>query len=262
MSETVLTVHPNLLHPITGLPLHAIGHRRNGEPIWPVIGGSSPQPTPEEEAEAARLKAEQDAAAAGAGDEAELGEKGLKALNAEKERRRTALEGKRTAEAALAAAQAELATLKAGQTGEGDDEAKRKAAIDAAVKTATDEATRNANRRILRADVLAAATGKLRNPKDALAFGDLDSIELRADGTADPSDIDDLITEVLRERSYLGVDGNGRTPSAAEVDAGPRGDGAGNGKPRQVTEAELKTMTPEQIVKAQTEGRLADLLGG
>lgn len=31
---------------------------------------------------------------------------------------------------------------------------------------------------------------------------------------------------------------------------------------RQVTEAELKTMTPEQIVKAQSDGRLADLLSG
>lgn len=259
MSETVLPVHPNLLHPLTGRPLQAVGHRRNGDPIWPVIGGSSPQPTPEEEAEAARLKAEQDAA--GADDESELGEKGLKALNAEKDRRKAALDGKRAAEAALAVAQAELAQLKAGsQTG--DEEAQRKAAIDAAVKTATDEATRNANRRILQADVRSAATGKLANPADALLFIDLDKLDVGADGTVDPADIGEAIEDLLKARPYLAAQGGARTPSASEVDAGPRGADATKGKPRQVTEAELKTMTPEAIVKARDEGRLADLLGG
>lgn len=28
-------------HPLTGAPLHPLGHRRNGSPIWPVLGGSS-----------------------------------------------------------------------------------------------------------------------------------------------------------------------------------------------------------------------------
>ncbi len=52
-------------------------------------------------------------------------------------------------------------------------------------------------------------------------------------------------------------------------DRSPRFQGTGDGgaartPPRggaQVSETELKTMTPEEIVKAQDEGRLDDLLG-
>lgn len=39
---TPLPVHPDKRHPITGAPIQAIGFRRNGEPIWPVMGGSQP----------------------------------------------------------------------------------------------------------------------------------------------------------------------------------------------------------------------------
>lgn len=36
----MLPVHPTLLHPRSGLPIIAIGYRRNGRPIWPVMGGN------------------------------------------------------------------------------------------------------------------------------------------------------------------------------------------------------------------------------
>lgn len=35
-----LPMHPILKHPLTGLPLQALGYRRNGQAIWPIIGGS------------------------------------------------------------------------------------------------------------------------------------------------------------------------------------------------------------------------------
>jgi hypothetical protein len=259
MPETALPIHATLLHPVTGQSLMAIGHRRNGEPIWPVIGGRQT----EEELEAAR-QAEQEAAAA-EGEDEELGEKGQKALAAEKERRKAALRAKRDAEARAAELQAEIERLKAGTPAEGDAEAQkraRQAEIDAAIKQATDAANTAADRRVLRADVLAAAAGKLRHPTDALAFGDLDSIELQADGTASQSDIDDLITDVLTKRPDLAATATQRIPSAAEVDAGPQGETAAETKPRQVTEAELKTMSEDQIVQAQLDGRLQDLLTG
>lgn len=34
-----LPVHPTNRHPLTGQPLRAVGYRRNGEPIWPILGG-------------------------------------------------------------------------------------------------------------------------------------------------------------------------------------------------------------------------------
>jgi hypothetical protein len=36
---TDLPTHPHLTHPRTGFPLVALGFRRNGTPIWPVMGG-------------------------------------------------------------------------------------------------------------------------------------------------------------------------------------------------------------------------------
>ncbi len=37
-----LPVHPTKRHPITGQPIQAIGFRRNGDAIWPQMGGSQP----------------------------------------------------------------------------------------------------------------------------------------------------------------------------------------------------------------------------
>lgn len=64
-----LPIHPSRVHPLTGLPLQAIGFRPNGEPLWPIMGGAPDDPpesdwtktfgdkTPEQ------VKAELDAAA-------------------------------------------------------------------------------------------------------------------------------------------------------------------------------------------------------
>lgn len=39
LSQNTLPVHPSRLHPLTGLPLRAVGHRRDGRIIWPIMGG-------------------------------------------------------------------------------------------------------------------------------------------------------------------------------------------------------------------------------
>lgn len=41
-----LPTHPRMRHPLTGLPLQAIGLTRAGNPIWPVMGGSQPLTDP------------------------------------------------------------------------------------------------------------------------------------------------------------------------------------------------------------------------
>ncbi|NBE80321.1 hypothetical protein [Micromonospora rubida] len=40
-----LPTHPTLTHPKTGLPLRAVGLRRNGQAIWPVMGASPDDPS-------------------------------------------------------------------------------------------------------------------------------------------------------------------------------------------------------------------------
>lgn len=42
MNRTILPVHPYLRHPLTGGLLQAVGFRKNGSPIWPIMGGSEP----------------------------------------------------------------------------------------------------------------------------------------------------------------------------------------------------------------------------
>jgi hypothetical protein len=47
-------VHPWMIHPHTGKPLEAVGMRRNGRPIWPILGASEdddPEGDPEEDPE-------------------------------------------------------------------------------------------------------------------------------------------------------------------------------------------------------------------
>lgn len=43
-----LPVHPRLLHPLTGKPLRAVGTRRNGDPIWPIMGSDGTDDPPAE----------------------------------------------------------------------------------------------------------------------------------------------------------------------------------------------------------------------
>lgn len=39
-----LPAHPSLLHPLTGQPLRAIGHRPDGSLLWPIMGGDGTGP--------------------------------------------------------------------------------------------------------------------------------------------------------------------------------------------------------------------------
>jgi len=141
----------------------------------------------------------------------------------------------------------ELETLKAPKPKDGEPD------LDAIRRDAEKAAQAKANDRIKRADIKAAAAGKLSDPQDALRFLDLDAIEVDDDGNTDTDEISAAIDELLSKKPYLSAQGGRRFQGSA--DGGARaGKNVG-----QLTADDLKGMSPEAIVKAKAEGRLKDL---
>jgi hypothetical protein len=175
----------------------------------------------------------------------QLGDKGKRALASMKGKWRTERDKRRELERMLA-------EKESAASGGGKDDA------DTIRKQAEAAATVKANARIVRSEVRAAATGKLADPKDALTFLDLSQFEVNEDGEVDAEEISDAIDDLLKSKPYL-----------AAATAKPRFQGTGDGgaarkasRPKQLTEQDLKTMSPEEIDKAHKEGRFDDLLGG
>ena len=71
----------------------------------------------------------------------------------------------------------------------------------------------------------------------------------------DEDEIADAISDLLKNKPYLGAQGGRRFQGTA--DGGARKDTS----PTQLTEADLARMSPEEIVQAKTEGRFNKLLG-
>ena len=121
-----------------------------------------------------------------------------------------------------------------------------------------DEALAAANQRILKAEVRAAASGKLADPADALRYLDLSKFTVTDDGSVDSQAIANSIGELLEQKPYLGK--AEQAPSGANITP-PSGTRDGDRHQGQLTRDDLKTMSPAEIVKAQQDGRLKDLLG-
>lgn len=168
----------------------------------------------------------------------QLGDKGKRALASMKGKWRSERDKRRDLERQLSQK----------NQGNGDD----------AVAKATAAATATANTRIVKAEIRAAAAKKLADPRDALRFLDLEQFEVGSDGEVDADEIADAIEDLISSKPYL-----------AAAPAKPRFQGTGDGgaarkagRPKQLTDRDLKNMSAEQIVKAQDEGKLDDLLGG
>lgn len=129
-------------------------------------------------------------------DDAELGEAGIKALRAERAARERA-------ERERDAAATERDELKARtQT---DDEKK----IEAAKKEGHATATVEANRRIVKSEVRAAAAAKVSDPEDAAALlGDLDRFIVK--GEVDTKAISSAIDDLVKAKPYLAPAGKAR----------------------------------------------------
>lgn len=172
------------------------------------------------------------------GDGAEsLGDKGKQALDRMKAKLRDERAKRRAAEAKAAAR----------NDNDNDNRARREAEA---------AATKKANARILRSEIKAAAAGKLADPADAYQFLDLDKFEVDDDGNVDEEEIADAIDDLIKKKPYLSAQGGKRF--GGESDGGRKGDR----KKSQLTREDLKGMSPTEILTAQKEGRLADLIKG
>ncbi|MFE0270820.1 hypothetical protein ACFWZY_01570 [Streptomyces sp. NPDC058992] len=167
----------------------------------------------------------------------ELGDKGKRALASMKGKWKSERDKRRALEQRLA-----------------DQDSKDDA--DAARRKAEQDATAKANGRILRSEVRAAAKGRLADPKDALTFLDLDQFEVNEDGEVDEDEIAEAIEDLIKNKPYLAAAKATRFQGTGDGGAARKA-----GRPKQLTERDLKNMTPEQIDKAQEAGQFDDLLG-
>ena len=127
--------------------------------------------------------------------------------------------------------------------------------LDRVRREATTEATGKANTRIIRAEVKAAAVGKVKNPALALKLIDTSGIDVDDDGEVDSDALQAAIADLLTEYPELAADA-ARFQGGA--DQGAKGKTA---KPSQVTQQELDSMSSAEVNTARREGRLKTLLG-
>ncbi|MDT3395442.1 hypothetical protein RKE29_02045 [Streptomyces sp. B1866] len=246
------------VHPLTGA--RALGWRRArpGEdpdglyPIWPILGGAPDDDDPDTDPGSP----EDDDADEDQGDDPEggggpdqgdddadpegadqLGDKGKRAL--------ASMKGKWRAERSK---RQELEAQLAQKTGD-ETEQQRVAAERAALA--------KANARILRAEIRAAAKGRLADPRDALTFLDLDQFEVGENGEIDEDEIADAIEDLIKNKPYLAAATAKRFQGSGDGGAARK-----TSRPKQLSRADLKSMSPEEIEKAREAGQLDDLMGG
>jgi hypothetical protein len=174
------------------------------------------------------------------GEEA-LGDAGKRALDAMKAKWRTARD--------------ELAALKR----EKEREAEGKEGDKPDVEKIRERAALEARTELLRERVLdkieAKAAKLFADPEDAVALLARRSEEFISDGRVDTDEIMEALSDLIKRKPHLAATAPPRF--AGSADGGARK----GSKPDQLTRDDLKRMTPQQIVKAQDEGRLNDMLG-
>lgn len=231
-------------HPLTGL--QALGLRRNGDPVWPVLGASDDEEDDTEQEETSEEETQEE----GEGEQEEkdkpLGPAGEKALQAEKEKRKTAAAQARAEKARADAAEAELAKLRRAAEKakpKADEKAEDASDPEEIRREAEQAAIAKANARIVRAEIRAAAAGKLADPADALNFLDLAQFEVDADGNIDNDQVADAIDDLLKKKPYLAVPAQGEAKRF-------KGSGDGGAKPnkpvrpKSLSEAVTKALSP------------------
>lgn len=126
-----------------------------------------------------------------------LGDAGKRALAEERSARRKA-------EKAAKAAVEELERIQQANQSESEK------ALAQARAEARAEALGEANGRVLRAEVIAAAAGKLADPSDAVSLIDLSTFEVDDDGNVDAKSISSAIDELVKAKPYLAADAGAR----------------------------------------------------
>jgi len=166
-----------------------------------------------------------------------LGDAGKKALDTMKAERNAERVRARDAEARIEELTAKLEGREAEYTAEVE---KRKTKDDA----------------ILRAELKAAAKGKLADPTDASLYVDLKAFEVSESGDVDADALNQAIDDLITRKPHLAASKSRRFEG--DADAGQKAGAKG----AQITSREeLTRMTPEQVVEAEAAGRLDTLLG-
>lgn len=173
----------------------------------------------------------------GDGDADQLGDAGKKALDAMKAKWR--------------AARDELRALKEQQAPGKNDDQDPAAIREQARAEARAEAL---HERVL--DRIEAKAARLfADPEDAVALLGRRAADFIDGDRVDSDEIVEALEDLLKKKPHLAATAQRRFTGSA--DGGARK----GSKPDQLSRDELKKMTPQQIVKAQEEGRLNDLLG-
>ena len=136
-----------------------------------------------------------------------LGDAGKKALDAERAERRKA--EKRAKEL-----DAELAKFREASMSE------QERAVEIARREAATATLAAVNQRILKAEIRAAAGGRLADPEDAVRFLDTDEFAVTEDGEVDQRAVLAAIDRLLKMKPYLAA---GATRPAGDADQGARG---------------------------------------
>ncbi|MFD4273815.1 hypothetical protein R2B67_26235 [Streptomyces cyaneofuscatus] len=161
------------------------------------------------------------------GDDDKLGEGGKKALQAERARADTAEARVKELEAKLTRKPKDTGA-KPEDNGDGKGDAGAKPVdAEALKKELREELAVESNARIVRAEVKAAAAGKLADPADAARYIDLTKIKVGDDGEPDAKQVKKAIEDLLKERPYLAgkqpwgdVGGGGHETPPADVEPG------------------------------------------
>lgn len=182
--------------------------------------------------------------------ESALGDAGKRALDTMKAQRKAATDRAKAAEKRVA----ELEAAEALKDKPADEQAIEKARAEARAET-----LKTADERIVKANLRAAATGKLADPSDVFAYPkiiDLSSFEVDDDGEVDADALNEAIAALLEKKPHLSAVKQNRFDG--DADQGAKGKAS---KPAQLSETDLKGMSPEAIEKAKAAGQLDKLFG-
>lgn len=172
----------------------------------------------------------------------QLGDAGKKALDAMKAK----WQKERDARKALADQLAQMAQGDKKTDQPDPEEIRKQARAEAAAEVLKDRAL----------DKVETKAAKLfADPEDARALLASRVEEFVDDGKVDMEAIEDALQDLLTKKPHLAAKADKRF--AGSADGGARK----GSKPEQLTRQDLKRMTPGQIVKAQADGRLNELMG-
>lgn len=232
-------------HPLTSELIIPIGFRANGRAIWPIMGGDDTvEPAAETSGDGSNDTQTAAETATVTDGEAALGDAGKKALDAMKAERNQFRDS-------LKALTDEFAEFKAKAEGK---EAEHRASQEA--QKVKDEAIATANKRIVAAELRAAAKGEITEGAlgDLTNFIDPGKFSVTEDGQVDQTEIAIAIKDLIKTKPFLAAQGQRFEGSA---DNGSRKES----KPTQLGQSDLDRMSPEAIVEAKKAGRFNDLLG-